>query len=73
MDANQIVDLALSVRRGERRLLDLPAAEQAAVRQAMHRMTDAQFSRLAESRQSRSRVSERGFAVRGLHDGVPVR
>jgi hypothetical protein len=73
LDPHAVIDLALAIRQGQRRLADLSVEQQAAVQHASRRMTDAQFSRLAEQRESRSRVSTRGFGKRGLHDGRPTR
>ena len=73
MTAPEVIDAALAVRRGQRRLEELPPELRILVQQATRQMTDAQFARLAEQRQSRSRVANRAFATRGLHDGPATR
>ena len=73
MNPKDIVDLAVAVRRGQRTLGSLPQDQRVAVQQASRRMTDAQFSRLSEQTESRSRLSNRAFATRGLHDGPNTR
>lgn len=73
MDARKVVELALAVRRGQQSLHTLPEHVRIAVQQASRRMTDAQFSRLAEQSDSRSKFSNRAYPRRGLHDGSPTR
>ena len=73
MNPKDIVDLAVAVRRGQRTLASLAQDQRVAVQQASRRMTDAQFSRLSEQTESRSRLSNRAFPTRGLHDGPNTR